>query len=301
MISRSTDGSCETSLYRKFDETRSLIHASSAHHPKIKRLLIRNEAIRLKKICSTSSNFEKCLQHLHEELSKRGYRRKQIQRQFRDVRRMKRDELLSKKTKRNENDLFTVLDYHPALMGIQTDVNRAISSLELNRDIEIRRPRIGYRTAYNLQRILNSAKTEKGTSGKCNDKRCKCCANMNVSNSLNSSITGMQYSIKGTHTCKSSNLIYLCECMECQQQYIGETSGQMNIRMNNRRSDIKSKHIGRDGAANHMIENSNHSMSVTILRSGFSCDAKRKNAEQRWLAQLMCDKTLNTFHRCRLP
>ncbi|KAI0984363.1 hypothetical protein GJ496_009525 [Pomphorhynchus laevis] len=78
------------------------------------------------------------------------------------------------------------------------------------------------------------------------DKRCKCCSEMKNSQFLSGTTTGMRYSTDGEYTCKSKNIVYLCECTRCHQQYVGETSKQINVRSNNRRADIKKTRIGRD-------------------------------------------------------
>ena len=41
--------------------------------------------------------------------------------------------------------------------------------------------------------------------------------------------------------CKSSHLIYLLQCRNCQLQYVGKSETSLNIRLNNHRKDSKNK------------------------------------------------------------
>ena len=74
----------------------------------------------------------------------------------------------------------------------------------------------------------------------CKDKRCKTCPSLVTSAYVTSNISNRTYqclNINNTRvTCKSKNLIYLLTCKACNQQYVGETSTQFNVRMNNHRT-----------------------------------------------------------------
>lgn len=72
-LSKDADNNWQISLHRKFDGIRTILHARSCVHPKIKRAVIRNEVIRTKKICTTEKAFDANIQRLRVELLQRGY------------------------------------------------------------------------------------------------------------------------------------------------------------------------------------------------------------------------------------
>ena len=75
---------------------------------------------------------------------------------------------------------------------------------------------------------------------KCDNNRCKTCPSLNTTAKVTSNITNRTYNCINKEStnasCKSQNLIYLLTCNICNQQYVGETATQMNIRMNTHRS-----------------------------------------------------------------
>ena len=78
------------------------------------------------------------------------------------------------------------------------------------------------------------------TISHCKDKRCKTCRTFNTSKEIVSNVTNRKYKIIN-HTgenlhCQSQNTIYLCTCLSCNVQYVGETVQQLNERMNGHRT-----------------------------------------------------------------
>jgi hypothetical protein len=88
--------------------------------------------------------------------------------------------------------------------------------------------------------------------------------------------TGFILNINDSYDCNAKNVVYLLECIKCQEQYIGETEN-FRKRMNNHRSQcLKNKdtatyiHRMKTG---HGFED----FSIVILKGGFrDADARRK-------------------------
>ena len=78
------------------------------------------------------------------------------------------------------------------------------------------------------------------TISRCKDKRCKTCRTFNTSKEIISNVTNRKYKVKNLTGenlhCHSQNIIYLCTCLSCNVQYVGETAQQMNERMNGHRT-----------------------------------------------------------------
>jgi len=50
--------------------------------------------------------------------------------------------------------------------------------------------------------------------------------------------TGITYKIKNRIGCDDKNVIYLIQCKNCNEQYIGKTSGVVKLRLNKHRNSI---------------------------------------------------------------
>ena len=75
---------------------------------------------------------------------------------------------------------------------------------------------------------------------KCSVKKCKTCEYFVTSNVYNSNHSKKVYNVIN-HTgenlsCKSSNVVYLLSCSNCNLQYVGETSQPLHLRINQHRT-----------------------------------------------------------------
>ena len=75
---------------------------------------------------------------------------------------------------------------------------------------------------------------------RCKDKRCKTCVNLTLSKNVTSNVTGRTYeAINFTSSYLTGHLrntIYLCTCLSCGIQYVGETVQPLNERFNGHRT-----------------------------------------------------------------
>ena len=53
----------------------------------------------------------------------------------------------------------------------------------------------------------------------------------------------MNVKLKGDTNCRTQNVVYLMSCGKCGKQYVGETKGPLNIRMNGHRDDWRQKDL----------------------------------------------------------
>ncbi|KAI0988884.1 hypothetical protein GJ496_000430 [Pomphorhynchus laevis] len=100
--------------YRKPTWKPDFLQASSHHAPQIKRNIILNEAIRLKKLFRNDI-FEKALNNLYAHLQRRGYFHRQIETQFARARRRNRNDLLMPSKTKDTTTNMTCIPYHAAL------------------------------------------------------------------------------------------------------------------------------------------------------------------------------------------
>ena len=87
-----------------------------------------------------------------------------------------------------------------------------------------------------LSTIVQGRRLEACKVSRCQDKRCKTCPNLNTSNKIRSNVTNRTYEavsyVNSVLNCHTQNIIYLCTCLCCGIQYVGETISPMRIRMN---------------------------------------------------------------------
>ncbi|KAI0984959.1 hypothetical protein GJ496_010073 [Pomphorhynchus laevis] len=124
------DGKWHTKLFIKPNAVVSYIHARSGHSAQTKRNMIRNEAIRCLKICSLPSFFEESLIEIMERFKMRGYRYGEIVRQFNQVRRINRIDLLNVKPRVKEKHIYVPMPYHQALRIVGKDIRFAYHNMD---------------------------------------------------------------------------------------------------------------------------------------------------------------------------
>ena len=133
---------------------------------------------------------------------------------------------------------------------------------------------------------------------KCKNKRCKTCPLLSTSQIAISNVSNKKHSCVYTEnsnlSCHSQNLIYLMSCKNCNQQYVGETTTRLSVRMNGHRSSTTGcLHI-----INHKKTCVGSEFSIQILEkligNGYGDDNKpdpeittlRKTREDYWIKQL---------------
>jgi hypothetical protein len=121
---------------------------------------------------------------------------------------------------------------------------------------------------------------------KCERPRCKCCAQLYITNIAKSTSSEYEFHLRSEFDCTTRNCVYLLECGICALQYVGETEQPFNKRLNGHRSDSNQnlstktgKIIGKpDLPIFKHIKNTGHKFEdfkVIILKSDFSNDNDR--------------------------
>ena len=112
------------------------------------------------------------------------------------------------------------------------------------------KPMIAFRRPRSLKDNLVRAKVKprqdkpKGESRPCNTSRCQTCRLIPIAQTFKSKSWAIS-TIKGCHTCKTSNAVYLMTCNVCNKQYVGEMYMALNKRMNLHTSDWKTRQFNR--------------------------------------------------------
>ena len=112
------NGVIETDLYTKPTDKHQYLFHTSCHPRGFKRSIPYAQALRLKRICSTSVAFEHRAADLRKFLVNRGYQDKFVQYQIDRARMLDREELLVPRPRTTNKRLPFVVTYHPGLPNI---------------------------------------------------------------------------------------------------------------------------------------------------------------------------------------
>ena len=150
------------------------------------------------------------------------------------------------KSKSNENETLPfVFTHNPPNGNFSPSIKETMDLLSNDSETAhiFRTPKLvpSRRQPPNLKKLLTRASltTNKGSTVKCTDKRCKTCPNMPIVSALTFHNAGKTFHLKQEFSCTSRNLIYCLTCTGCKKQYIGETGDVLRNRMTLHRQHIR--------------------------------------------------------------
>lgn len=244
-----------TDLYTKPTDTHQYLEASSCHVYHSKKSIPYGQALRLNRICSEQSSFDKRCNQLESWLINRGYKEDLVREQVLKARKFNRNCLLDKGPRpvNKERKLILNITYHPKiakLRKILTKIHLILTPNKEHQKVFSNVPILGFKKGKSLRDILVRAKvrqpvTESICKG-CGGKRCKTCSILKVTNTFTNREKTLSYNIKGGElNCNSSNVIYLLECKTCAIQYVGSTSTKFRLRFNNYKNANRNFNLGK--------------------------------------------------------
>ena len=207
----------------------------------------------MKRICKKESDWIDNTAVIFAHYLRRGYPTKTLIKSLRRAIVMNREDLLNPPVNitnnSQENNLFMVTTYNPALPNLRQTIDKHWDILELNDSLShIHQSKlvIGYRRPKNLGDTLVHAElnyfrptTVDMASLQCKSQgRCRYCPLLNPSGRIESTQTRRKYRSPSHFTCCSNNLIYLITCTVCNKQYVGETKNAIKTRFQGHFYDI---------------------------------------------------------------
>lgn len=280
-----SQGRLQTSLYRKPTDTRQYLHFHSSHVRHCKTAIPYSQAHRFRRICTNQADFDSNCQELKTALLSQKYPEQVIDDAITRANQLNRTEILRKETRNPNPQTNLVLTHSSSAPKVATILRKHYNILvqsERLKSVFPEPPRVVYRRNKNLSDFLTkSSISQPQITGcmPCNKPRCKICPQMTTTKRVASTASDYYVNIKGNFNCDSANVVYLLECTNCKQQYIGETQTSFRLRFNNHRSHAKirpflplSRHVNTPG---HSFEQ----LKVTILESGFKTHHDREVRE----------------------
>lgn len=240
-ITKSTDGSLSSGLYRKETAGNTILHASSSHPKSLVASIPYGQYLRLRRNCSNDTDFAREANKLRERLLERGYSPTCLKKAFKRARgQLRHNILFSKKTaptsqptirvittyNKQHGTLKNILQKHWHLLQIDPNLKPHITAT----------PTITYRKARSLgDYLVKSEYTGNFRSDTC--KRlgtftcggCSCCRYMNTKNKFKLP-NGRMYRPRHFSNCKTPGVVYLLTC-QCGCFYVGKTKLQFHKRV----------------------------------------------------------------------
>lgn len=289
------DGNIKFDLHTKPTDTHAYLLPSSCHPRHCVNAVPYGLSTRIRRICSDDQTFKQRSKELKQRLIRRGYKAHRVEETIQKVSTSDRKELLqyqSKKKKSSRVPLVTT--FHPKLPDLSAITRECLPALHVSSKMKAlfpEPPLISFRRPKNLKDILVRAKlptSETQQFKTCNDRRCQLCKYSVTTSTFQSTATGDTYRIFSNLSCKSVNVIYLITCSICQEQYIGETGGPLNIRINLHRDHIRKKDAYQATAVH--FNTAGHSwtdMQVVAIDQNRSWSVTQRRAkEKHWMDKL---------------
>ena len=257
-ITISRDHTIKTSLYQKPTDRHNFLHHKSYHPSSTKKSLPYSQSLRIKRICTSEEDYRSATKALKEQFMARRYNDTLITEAIQRASEMDRKDLLQPKIKvNNKIPLTLVTTYNKSLPNLKKIIEANWNMLKVNRNISNKfkeKPFIAYKRNPNLHQLIGGHKIEKdkvvkrtqkagGKCTPCGANNCKCCMQLKSTHIFKNRHNNKEYKIFHRVNCKSSNIIYLLECMKCNgRAYVGKSETAMNLRTNGHRSDAKKHH-----------------------------------------------------------
>ena len=116
MLYKDENNNIQTTLYRKPTDQQAFLHAKSEHPRSLKGSIPYSQALRLKTICSTSTEFDKNCAAIKQKFLDRQYKEEVLDEQIKKVDRTERKGLFTCKEKNNKNRILLSVTYNRLLL-----------------------------------------------------------------------------------------------------------------------------------------------------------------------------------------
>ena len=310
------NGSLKTDLFNKPTDKHNYLLPSSCHPPHCTKNIPYSQALRIRRICSSETDFAIRTNELSGHLRNRQYFRGSIENAIKKAKDTPRSQTLTYKTRqRNSDRVPLVTEYHPGLPPLAKFINKHLPTLQGTdrlRSIFPNPPVVAFSRPPNLRDILVRAKFQDKASVEENNENfgcspcpsnCKTCALVDSTKYFQSNQTARTFQIRQAINCLSKNVIYLIYCNLCGVQYVGESKNSLRMRMTQHRSAIKTKKV-KQPVANHfnLPHHSIYNLRVIAIDQNDAwTDQIRKAKENFWEFNLKTTAPFGLNIRSDLP
>ena len=288
-----------TRTYPKPTDNKQYLHFHSAYPRKQKESVPYGLLIRSKRICSEEKHFEEEARNIIQQLKHRKYPPDLLDKAYRKVANMNRQDLLRPSTHTENSKLRLITNYHPNNLNLRSVLKKYAELLLMTRKPAIKPEdiQVTYNKSPNIKDMIIKTQLHKQHIPKmcqpCYKPRCKTCVQMETTQTITNK-TNHSYPIRGNFNCQSTNIIYVLNCMICGIQYVGESSNTMNTRCRGHVSIIKTS---KDHPVTLHYRSYNHTtedFTITVIDKDQDKN-RRLRLEESWITLLgtLTPKDLN--------
>ena len=242
-----------TDLYSKPTDSHSYLRYDSAYPPRCMQSLPYSQFLRIRRICTKKSDFEKHASNMKQDFLHRGYPKRLLEDKLNLVRSKNHKDLRTNSKENNKTDkekpkeIFMATTFRPCKNSLTATIKQnwdLLGRSKTTKDIHRSKVTTSYKRPKKLKEILTRARTDyhenKGRTSPdqnntnnniCRTKNCKYCTMLDTSGKMINHVTHTEHSTKHNVTCNSSNLIYCIKCKTCDIQYVGQTKRKIKDRM----------------------------------------------------------------------
>ena len=124
LIYKDKNNNIQTNLYKKPTDRQNYIHSKSAHPFSLKKSIAYSQALRLKRICSTTGEYEKHTENLKKQLIKKGYPETMVNEEIQKAINQDRKGLLNKEKTETGNHITLCVSYNKTLPNIKIIIEK---------------------------------------------------------------------------------------------------------------------------------------------------------------------------------
>ncbi|OCT67299.1 hypothetical protein XELAEV_18038584mg, partial [Xenopus laevis] len=275
-IHRDINNEVQTTVFRKDTATNNLLHAKSQHPSSLIQGIPTGQYLRVKRICSTQTEFKREADKLYKRFKQRGYSHNSLKRAYKRALEADRNQLLipkkSKETNEPNNKIMRFIgNYCFEHKEIRQILSNHWQILEQDKDLSSiigTKPTITFRRSKNLRdqlvhshlsRNVKPTWLENRTKGCYKCGRCLACPYIEKALTYLGRENKPVYTLEHFMNCKTSGIIYVMTC-ECGKRYVGKTKREFRRRILEHVGDVK--HRRNTSVARHINEIHNGSLEM---------------------------------------
>lgn len=286
-----------TTIYSKPTDSHIYLNTSSSHPEHVIKNIPKGQLLRLRRICSSTTDFiQQCNIYINYFIN-RGYKKEKLETLAKDMIKLNRDELLKTKDKiKRDTQIIFTCTWHPKLTKLSQILRQHYFFLKNDTSLsniftEI--PMVAFRRKKTIRNhvvrsdILSSQVAPTNPTlpcGKCK----KTCHLINKTSKLINSTNNRSVIINSGGNCKSKNVIYAARCKVHDLIYVGHTGEELSQRFSKHRYDASkrpentelSKHIAKH---HHDFE---RDIDITVLKSNLKTVPERELFEDKFICSL---------------
>ena len=265
-------------MFYKPTDSHAYLNYTSSHPPSTKDSIPFSQFLRLRRLCSSDSDFELRAREMSNFFISQGYDERCVSRGLERARSIPRSNALNSQhsdvASTNSDRPVLAITYHPHNIPVKNIIMRNFHILQSDTELKElfpARPLVAYRRDTNLRDLLvhsrllsSSANNSTPGTHPCGQPRCKVCPHV-------SSITNIrgpkgEFTVRRHFTCQSTNVIYAVICRLCSDRalfmYVGETYRTLAARSD---EHLRSARLGYDNQVGNHFQLPGHCANDVLI------------------------------------